>query len=113
MIAELIAKIAKECRKKSSCPKTIVDDITNFLATPEITLMEPRPEHLALAIELRYLGHQDIFDCIAYATALIENALFLTIDIDLIEFIRNNNLETKIFLTQSQFTKIVAQKTHS
>ena len=110
MVAELIAKIAKECKKQSFYPQTIEDDIINFLATPEITLIEPKPEHLIFAIKLRYLGHPDIFDCVAYATALTENALFLTIDTNLIQFIRNNHMKTRIFLTQHQFTKIVKQK---
>lgn len=110
LITELVAKIARECVKKSSCPDTLKNDLIDFLATPELTLVEPKAEHLALAIDLRYAGHPDIFDCIAYATARIEKALFLTLDKKLIEFVGNINQETNLFITQQELIKIIKQK---
>ena len=62
-----------------------------------------------LAIQLKRKGHPDIFDCIMYAVAKTENALFLTIDEDFVDFLKRAGFDTNIIIDEKEFLRIVAQ----
>lgn len=96
LLPELAAKIAREMAKRGlrKIPRQASEALTALLAETDVGLIEPRIEHIETAIMLKALGHPDIFDCILYATALHENAILITRDQELVEFLRANNLTT-------------------
>ncbi len=92
VIPELIAKIGKEMNRKGlkEIPGEVMEALTALLL--DVELIPPKPVHLETAIELRALGHKDIFDNILYATSLHEKAYFITGDKEFIKFLEENNL---------------------
>ncbi|HDM27050.1 MAG TPA: PIN domain nuclease [Candidatus Bathyarchaeota archaeon] len=51
------------------------------------------PEAFAEALKLYVMGHRDIFDNMLYATALVNEMFFLTIDDELRKILRENGLK--------------------
>jgi len=107
MISELIAKISKECIKTGRQVSLLKHDFETFLAQVDITIVDPTPEQLILAMELRVKGHRDIFDCIAYSTAKYEKALFLTIDDAFVDFLKANNYDISFIISYTNLKKLL------
>jgi len=111
MIPELIAKISKELiRRKIQINESIIGAFESLLSKVDIQLIEPQVNHIVKAIEIRTRGHRDIFDCIAYATALEENAKLLTIDIEFIQFLEANEYDTSIIWDHNKLLKEITSK---
>ncbi len=74
LIPELLAKIGKVMYNNGlrQPPKEAIEALYALLLEVDIELIPPRIEHLKTAIELRALGHRDIFDNILYATSIHE-----------------------------------------
>ena len=110
MIPELIAKISKELvREQLQAYRTVEEAFESLLGEVDIQLIEPNVNHVLGAINIRIKGHKDIFDCIAYATALEENAKFLTIDYEFIKFLEKHNYDTSIIWNHSELIKAVSR----
>jgi len=106
MLVELIAVISKKVKEINQIPKFIEERIESLLISSDIKIIDPKPKHLVYALKLRKLGHPDIFDCLAYATAVIENSLFLTVDKNFINFLKDNDLNVGIIISPDTFKKI-------
>ncbi len=100
LLPELAAKIAKEMMKQGlrEVPEPASEALIALLLEVDVGLIQPRIEHIKTAIKLKALGHPDIFDCILYATALHEDAILVTRDRKLVEFLETKGLDTSNLL---------------
>ncbi|MHA1590076.1 MAG: PIN domain-containing protein [Candidatus Njordarchaeales archaeon] len=111
MLPEIMAKISKELSKTGKkLSNDIIDAFNSLLGEVDIKLVRPKMSHILRAIQLRLDGHHDIFDCIAYATALEEKALFLTMDSEFIEFLKSKNYDTSLIIDHSAFLRRILHK---
>ena len=110
MIPELISVLAKKVGRKNTLFEVIREYLEDFLVSPDITLVDPKPEHLVEAIKIKALGHKDIFDCIAYATSKAEKSLFLTIDKELYKFLERNGFDISHIISQERFLQIAKKR---
>jgi len=106
MVPEIVAKVSKELIKMNI--KYLNDDLLmafeSLLSNTNIQLINPKVEHITLSIKLRTMGHKDIFDCIAYSTAYIENASFLTMDSKFVNFLKQHNFDTSFILNHNDLS---------
>ena len=102
LLPELAAKIAKEMTKQGlrGVPEPASEALVALLLGVDVGLIQPRVEHIETAIKLMALGHPDIFDCILYATALHEDAVLVTRDKKLVEFLETRGLNTSGILVR-------------
>ena len=77
------------------------------MAETDVELVDSKLEHLVEAAKLRLLGHRDFFDNILYATAYIEKALLLTVDKDLIGFIKEKGLKKHHSVTKTSLYNLI------
>jgi len=61
------------------------------------TRAEINAEIVLKAFEIYEIGHKDIIDCLLYSIALHNNMKFASLDNELKEFIKNNNLKYVFF----------------
>ncbi len=95
LLPELLGVVARVAEKSGlgSVPREAMEGLEALLAGEDVKLVEPRVEHLELALRLRLAGHRDIFDCILYATAVHEDAALVTMDRGLYEFLRERGFD--------------------
>jgi len=58
-------------------------------------LLKPRAEAYIEAINIYRKGHHDYIDALHYTSALAENILFLTIDYEFIEFLKEHDYKVE------------------
>ncbi len=95
LLPELLGVISRVAERigVNEPPREALEGLEALLAGEDVRLVEPRPEHLELALRLRLAGHRDIFDCILYATAVHEDAALLTMDEALYRFLRSRGFD--------------------
>ncbi len=101
LVPELLAKIGKVMHSIGlrKTPEEVIEALYALLLETDIELIQPRVEHLETAIELRALGHKDIFDNILYATSIHENTYLVTRDKAFIGFLVKNQLPIDHIIT--------------
>ena len=73
-------------------------------------LLEPPPEAYIEAIEIYHEGHKDYIDALHYATAKNTNIPLLTIDKELIEFLKEQDHKVEgVVLTPKELKKLLPQ----
>jgi predicted nucleic acid-binding protein len=74
-------------------------------------VLEPPPEAYIGAVKIYREGFKDYIDALHYTTAKNTNTPLLTIDYELIEFLRQHNYETeKIILTPKSLRKLLSKQ---
>jgi len=92
MLPELIGAVIKVAKKMGleNIPRYALRSFNSLVYGDEINLITPTEEDLRIAYELVRAGLSDLFDAILYATAERTGIKALTMDEELIEFLRNH-----------------------
>lgn len=110
-LVEILGKVYKEYAKRGLDASNIVSVALRALFESDVfTWIIPPREAFELAFEMRKLGHTDMIDNILYATACIENMIFLSMDSSLVEFLRRNRLRTDNVVDHGKLFTMLARK---
>ena len=109
LLAELVAKAAKEASKKKlkSLPREAVEGFKALLAGLGVAVELPDPNGLMLAAELWIKGHRDIMDNIAYAHAVKTQAYFMTMDDAFKHFLSEKDYTLDIVITHLDLKNVI------
>ncbi|OLS25488.1 MAG: hypothetical protein HeimC3_14770 [Candidatus Heimdallarchaeota archaeon LC_3] len=61
------------------------------------------PTNYLEAINIKYLGHSDLFDCLHYINSKNQQIQFLSLDDIFFKFLKKNNFSTKFYLLAKDF----------
>lgn len=101
---EILGKVAREAqRHKTDITEIAEKAIKSLTQTEVIKWINPGPEALKLALKLRLLGHKDMIDNLLYATATTQNMTLLTMDTELVHFLKKHNLPTHNIKKHTEF----------
>lgn len=108
LLAELLAKAAKEALKKNlkTLPKEAVEGLKALLAGLAVAIELPDPNSLALAAELWIKGHRDIMDDVAYAHAVKTKAYFMTLDESFRSFLSEKGYTLDTLITHKNLENV-------
>lgn len=111
MLAELVAKAAKEASKKrlKSLPTEAVDGFRALLAGLDVAVELPEPNGLELAAELWMRGHRDIMDNMAYAHAVKTRAYLMTLDETFRRFLSEKGYPLDIVITHRELENVTKE----
>lgn len=109
LLAELVAKAAKEASKKKlkSLPREAVEGFKALLAGLGVAVELPDPNVLMLAAELWIKGHRDIMDNVAYAHAVKTQAYFMTMDDAFKHFLSEKDYALDIVITHLNLKNVI------
>lgn len=102
---EVIGKIYRESRKKLLDKEIIDTAIKSLLYSGFYKWIQPPPQAIKIAFNLRIQGHRDNIDNLLYATSIANNMVFLTIDHKLKTFLEEHNYKTENVLTHKQLLR--------
>jgi len=92
---EVIGKVCRESQRlKIDLGETINTAIKSLLTSGFYEWIQPPPNAVKLAFKLRMLGHKDIIDNLLYATSVVNDMVFLTMDEDLKNFLMKRGFKT-------------------
>ncbi|MHA1676286.1 MAG: hypothetical protein ACTSU6_03825 [Candidatus Njordarchaeales archaeon] len=94
---ELLGKIYKEQKKRRKNIDAYLDlSIKALKSTDFYKWITVPPDALILAFKIRKLGHKDQIDNVLYATAKVNNMIFLTMDNEFKTFLTEKGFDTQI-----------------
>ncbi len=92
---EVIGKVCRESQRlKIDLGETLNIAIKSLLTSGFYEWIQPSPNAVKLAFKLRMLGHKDIIDNLLYATSVVNDMVFLTMDEDLKNFLMKRGFKT-------------------
>ena len=93
---EVIGKVCRESQrlKIDLGEETINTAIKSLLTSGFYEWIQPSSNAVKLAFKLRMLGHKDIIDNLLYATSVVNDMVFLTMDEDLENFLMKRGFKT-------------------
>jgi len=68
-------------------------------------LIIPTPQEYIYAYKVYSLGHRDYIDALLYSVSYMRKKSLLTLDMELIQFIRENGLDARYIITPTEFLK--------
>lgn len=68
--------------------------------------IKPGSKSIILAYKIRSLGHVDNIDNILYATACTRKMLFMSMDMEFKEFLKNKGFDVRMFKTHKELLTI-------
>jgi len=109
MIIELLGKSLKKARELGfkGLPIEAIKGLEIILSGVFIKIISPDIRALTLASKIWLEGHRDLLDNIAYACSQSLNALFLTMDEELITFLKQNNYPINNIVDLARLRKLL------
>ena len=108
---ELIGKVHKEMEKqKCSVDRIIELAIRSLEETDFYEWISVPTEAIILASKLRKIGHKDVIDNILYATAVVKDVVFLSMDNEFKKFLESNNLDSDRIKSHNELLSIIKMK---
>ncbi len=91
---EIIGKVCREAEHHGIDLCKLLNTVLPSILEYELyTWINPSTEAVKLAFKLRMLGHKDNIDNLLYATATVNNMVFLTMDDEFKGFLKKHGLE--------------------
>lgn len=103
---EVIGKVCREARKSGLEIGDVVDTaIRSLLGSGVYKWIDPAPDAIKLAFKLRLAGHKDVIDNLLYATSITRNAVFLTMDEALKDFLVKHGFSVENLMNHEQLLR--------
>ena len=102
---EIIGKVCKESKKRQIDLETVDIAVESLLHSGFYKWIQPPPQAVKIAFNLRILGHRDNIDNLLYATSITNNMVLLTMDQKLRNFLEKHNYKTENILTHKQLLR--------
>jgi hypothetical protein len=96
-LVEVLGKVGREWTSTSAenVPQAIEEGLRSLLESDLYAWISPSTKALVDAVKMRRKGHKDMIDNMLYSTAADLGMLFLSLDMDLIKFLEENQYSTE------------------
>lgn len=86
--------------------KSIDEGIQSLVESRVFELVQPSTDALRNAFEMRLKGHKDNIDNILYSVALKSKKRFLSLDVELQEFLSKNKFDQRVMISLKELSTI-------
>lgn len=110
MLIELTGKVLKKAREQglNSLPVEAIKGLGAILSGTFIEIINPDVQAFTLASQMWLNGHRDFLDNIAYACSITLDAYFLTLDSELVSFLRKRKYRVDNVVDMAKLRKILS-----
>lgn len=108
-LVEVLGKVGREWTPASdeNVLETVEEGLRSLLESDLFTWISPSTAALMDAVQMRRKGHKDMIDNMLYSTASDLDMLFLSIDMELIKFLEENQYSTEAIVNIRKLHSLV------
>ncbi len=106
-LVEVLGKVGRAWTSDENPLETVEEGLRSLLESGVYTWISPSIRALLDALQIRRKGHKDMIDNMLYSTASDLGMLFLSLDIDFTEFLRENQYSTDAIVDIKKLRSLV------